>query len=108
MEKHKEEIKQIVVDVVNKLLEELPETERKTFLSSSNLAQAPLPFDSLNLVSLIFDLEDQIEKRFGVTLSLSDERAINQDISPFSSIQTLADYVDQLLSDQLSLSRQQK
>jgi acyl carrier protein len=56
--------------------------------------------DSLGIVSLIVDLEQQIEERFGATLSLANDRAMSQKNSPFRSVQTLTDYIVSLLAEE--------
>ena len=55
--------------------------------------------DSLGLVVLLLDVEQQINDRFDTLISLMDERAMSQTKSPFRSIGTLADYVEALISE---------
>ncbi|MDA1183359.1 MAG: hypothetical protein O2930_01780 [Acidobacteria bacterium] len=56
--------------------------------------------DSLGLVSLILDVEGQVEADFDMSVSLTSERAMSRDTSPFRSIDTLADYISELLDEQ--------
>lgn len=56
-------------------------------------------FDSLGLVSLIVDVEQKLEDR-GISIILGDERAVSQKHSPFRSVQSLADYICQLIDEQ--------
>jgi acyl carrier protein len=53
--------------------------------------------DSLGLVILVVALEQAIEDRLGVTLSLADERALSQTRSPYRTIGTMVDYTCSLL-----------
>jgi acyl carrier protein len=53
--------------------------------------------DSLSLVNLIVDLEEEINDRTGVMISLTDDEAVFAEPSPYSSVKNLALYVDQLL-----------
>jgi acyl carrier protein len=55
--------------------------------------------DSMGLVTLIVDVEQQVEEQHGVALVLADERAMSQTRSPFLSVGTLADYVCQLAAN---------
>lgn len=55
--------------------------------------------DSLGLVTLIVDLEQRLETDFGVSLSLANERAMSQTKSPFRSVESLTDYVCELLAE---------
>jgi acyl carrier protein len=54
--------------------------------------------DSLGLVALLIDLEEAFAKH-GVEINLSDERAMSQRHSPFRTVITLVDYIEQLTSD---------
>jgi hypothetical protein len=49
--------------------------------------------DSLGLVSVITDVEFAVSDRLGRPLSLMDDRALEQELSPFSSVRALAEYV---------------
>ena len=65
-------------------------------------AEAPIfgegsPLDSLGLVSLLIEIEDQLAAR-GVAISLSDERAMSQKRSPFRDVPSLVAYVQTLLA----------
>ena len=55
--------------------------------------------DSLGLVSFVVAAEQNIEEALGVSVSVSDERAMSQRNSPFRTIGTLVDYISQLLTD---------
>src|ERR671914_749974 len=49
--------------------------------------------DSLSLVSLIVDLEQRLKDEYGISLTLTDERAMSQKNSPFRTVRSLADYI---------------
>jgi len=48
---------------------------------------------SMELVSLIVDLEEKIQEEYGLSLVLADERAMSQEKSPFRSVSSLAKYI---------------
>ncbi len=52
--------------------------------------------DSLDLVTLIVDLEQRIKSEFNVEISLSDENAMSQNDSPFQTVKSLAAYISGL------------
>lgn len=56
--------------------------------------------DSLTLINLVIVAERNIEKDFGQSITLADERAISEEQSPFHTIGSLADYVAKLLREQ--------
>jgi acyl carrier protein len=49
--------------------------------------------DSLGLVSLILDVEELVNARWGTALVLADERAVAQRRNPFRDVTSLADHV---------------
>jgi D-alanine--poly(phosphoribitol) ligase subunit 2 len=51
------------------------------------------PLSSLDLVMFLVEVESRLADRFGLEGSLSDDRAMSQQRSPFRSIGTLADYI---------------
>jgi acyl carrier protein len=64
-------------------------------------ADAPIfgpdsPLDSLGLVALLLDIEDELAAR-GYPVTLSDDRAMSQKRSPFRSVETLVEYIQQSL-----------
>ena len=56
--------------------------------------------DSLSLVSVIVDVESDVSGELGILVSLTDDRAISQEVSPFTSPAALADYVVMLSQEQ--------
>jgi acyl carrier protein len=59
-------------------------------------------FDSLGLVTLITEVETQINDQFGASIVIASERAMSQQRSPFRSVSALTDYVMQLLADEVN------
>lgn len=53
--------------------------------------------DSLGLVSFVVAVEQTIESELGITLTVADEKAMSQEHSPFRTIGTLANYVEDLM-----------
>ena len=58
----------------------------KLFGESSSL-------DSMGLVTLIADLEEDIRQQYKLSVSLVDEKAMSRLTSPFRSVHHLADYI---------------
>lgn len=56
--------------------------------------------DSVDFVSLVVDIEQMIEDRFGQVVGLSDARAMSQKNSPFRTVGTLTDYIESHLKEQ--------
>lgn len=55
--------------------------------------------DSMALVTLVVAVEQAIEDRFGVTVSLADAKAMSQKHSPFRTIGSLTAYAGGLLGE---------
>jgi acyl carrier protein len=55
--------------------------------------------DSFGLVSVVLDVEQQVNDRLNRSLALTDDRAMSQKRSPFRTIGSLADYILLLISE---------
>ena len=55
--------------------------------------------DSLGLVSLIIAIEQELDDELGLTVTLANERALSMKNSPFKTIQTMADYIRELIKE---------
>jgi len=54
---------------------------------------------SLELVTLLFNVEQTISDELNTAITLADERAMSQEKSPFRTIGSLAQYVNTLLTE---------
>lgn len=54
--------------------------------------------DSLGLVNLIVEVEQRFQDELGVTIDLTDEKALSQKSSPFLSVTTLSEYISGLIN----------
>ncbi len=53
--------------------------------------------DSLALVALVVGVEQAIEDKFGISVSLADEKALSQRNSPYRTVASFAEYAAQQL-----------
>ena len=67
--------------------------DEKTELFSKNGV-----LDSLGLVNLLVEIEQEIEDQFDVSVVIADEKAMSQKNSPFKSIDSLVDYIQELIN----------
>lgn len=93
----KERILTVLAKVVHELNEQL-----KDKIAAERGQAAPLygekgVLDSLGLVTLIVAVEQAIEEELGVTITLTDEKALSQRNSPFRTIGTLVEYIEEQL-----------
>ena len=61
--------------------------------------------DSTALVSLITEVEQQIDDRYGVSITIADDRALSQERSPFRTVRSLANYVVMLYDEAAGTGR---
>jgi acyl carrier protein len=57
------------------------------------------PLDSLGLVALLIDVEDNVAARTGIALTLSDERAMSRSRSPFADVPSLVHLIEERLQE---------
>lgn len=57
-------------------------------------------FDSLGIVSLVLAVEEAVEDRFDVAITLADQRAMAQSTSPFRTVGLLSRYVERLVGEE--------
>lgn len=55
--------------------------------------------DSMGLVAFLIDIEESIQDE-GFHVALSDDRAMSQKNSPFRNVQSLSDYIAELVKEQ--------
>jgi acyl carrier protein len=55
--------------------------------------------DSLGLVNLIVLVEEKVQETFGVGITLVDERAMSQSKSPFRTLGSLTEFVEEQMAD---------
>ena len=56
--------------------------------------------DSLGLVNLIVNIEENINNEYDVSISIADNRAMSQKNSPFRNVGTLSNYITELLNEE--------
>ncbi len=81
--------------VIERLTDVLDQVGKKTenLDASTRLVGGKAVLDSLNLVTLIADLEQDLEERFGMVVTIADERAMSREKSPFRSVESLSAYI---------------
>jgi acyl carrier protein len=57
------------------------------------------PLDSVKVVSLVVELEEQIADHCGVSITIADDHAMSQQRSPFRTVGSLADYIQGLMTE---------
>jgi acyl carrier protein len=84
------------VDLINA---ELPPDRQLSKTPETLLLGSQSVLDSLHLVSLLINIEREVEDTLGVALTLANERALSMKESPFRTIESLASYIGVLISE---------
>lgn len=95
-----ENVFKIVVGAVKDLNEELLNHDLEEPTKETKLYGANGSLDSLALVSLISDIEQNVSDFFGREIVLADERAMSLRMSPFRSVGTIVKYIESLLEEE--------
>ena len=95
----KREISRVIADVYTRVATERGAPPTGTPNGNTRLFGPGSPLDSVALVSLIAEVEQILEDEYGVSMALADERAMSRKRSPFRTIESLAEYATELLSD---------
>lgn len=92
-----------VTDIIFKALDdanaEREPADRFEITENTRLFGEDAVLDSLSLVSVIVDVETALRDEFQISVSLTDDRAVSQAISPFTDVRTLRAYTLELLAE---------
>jgi len=92
-----ERVSKAVFSAVDELNKQLP-----TGVSVEKSLDAPLygaggKLESLDFVTLIMEVEEKINVEFGTDITIADENLLSKQKSPFSTLRTLIEYLEELL-----------
>ena len=92
-----ERISKAVFSAVDELNTQLP-----AGVSVEKSLDAPLygaggKLESLDFVTLIMEVEEKINAEFGTDITIADENLLSKAKSPFSTLRTLIEYLEELL-----------
>ena len=92
-----ERISKAVFSAVDELNTQLP-----AGISVEKSLDAPLygaggKLESLDFVTLIMEVEEKINAEFGTDITIADENLLSKAKSPFSTLRTLIEYLEELL-----------
>jgi acyl carrier protein len=93
----KDEILNIVLQQLKEIGEEQEIDELINCKANTPVYARNGTIDSITLVYLVTELEEAVELKFDEIITLVDEKAMSQKISPFRSANSLADYMLKLI-----------
>lgn len=96
---NKEAIQTIIFQALNNINEERSADDQLNIGLDTQLFGAEAALDSLALVSLIVDVETAVSELAEREISLTDDRAMSQETSPFTDVNALTAYIELLLAE---------
>lgn len=94
-----EAIQAIILQALSNVNDERGPDEQLTVGLDTRLFGTDAVLDSLSLVSVIVDVEGAVSEQAGREISLTDDRAMSQEVSPFTDVNALTAYIQLLLSE---------
>jgi len=61
--------------------------------------------ESLDFVTLIMEVEEKINAEFGTDITIADENLLSKEKSPFSTLGTLIEYLQELLNQKTAANQ---
>lgn len=96
-ERLKSEICAIILSALREVQEQMGKGTHFPVAPETRLYGRGSDLDSLGLVHLIVDVEEKVAERYGLAVTLTDEKALSQEHSPFRTADSLATFVARLL-----------
>ena len=96
---NKENVEKLILDILYAINDVMPPDKQMSISPDSVLFGENPQIDSLSLVSLVIDLESTLSIDFNLDISLTDDRAMTREISPFLTVKTLRDYILELINE---------
>ena len=97
------DVKDKIIDLIYQVVDEFNQQEDQYAELEKSLTTIILGkesiLDSLGIVNFIVAVEQNIEDTFDLSITLADERALSQTESPFSTIQSLTNYIEMLIDE---------
>jgi len=95
----REKILNSIYAALDEVNEQLPDDQQLEKSPDTVLLGESGKIESIDLVNILVATEENVEEAFGVPLSITDERAVSEKNSPFTTIGTLCDFITNLLKE---------
>lgn len=90
-------VTELVFAAVDEVNQQLRKAQRLEKSPDTVLSGAAAKLDSLGLLNLIVQVEQQVEQRCQVSVTLADDAALAMENSPFATLGTLIAYLQSVL-----------
>lgn len=92
-----EKITEALFEAIDELNQQQPEDQQVQKEMNTPLFGSDGVLDSYALVNLIVTIEQKIQEKLDIAVTLADEKAMSQKNSPFRTVEALAGYIQQLI-----------
>lgn len=92
-------VKEFIYPALEELREDLDNPESLILEPEAYLFGSRSALSSIDLVNLLVNLEMALEDKLGVSVTIANEKAMSRKNSPFRTIQTLGDYLNELVKE---------
>lgn len=89
----------IIYEAIDELNLDLNDEEKIEKSESTEIFGSASRIDSMGLVNLITIIEEKLEEKTGKFISIADEKAMSLISSPFKNVQTLKNYIEDLVNE---------
>lgn len=93
MNVERQKILELVYASIDAINEQQNAGDRLDLREETYLLGRQSKLDSLSLVTLIVDIEQRLYNQLAMEVSLTDEKAMSQQRSPFLDVRSLTDYI---------------
>lgn len=90
-------VKDIVIATIQEVLDSFSDEEKIIVDENTELFGKNSKIDSMTLVSVIVDIEEMLSEKYEKEICLTDDEAMTREQSPFDTVQTLSDYIEELI-----------
>jgi acyl carrier protein len=97
--KEKEKILNCIYKALDEVNEQLPDDQQLEKTPETVLLGKSGKLESIDLVNILVATEDYLEEEFSMPISITDEKAVSEKNSPFTTIETLSDFISDLLKE---------
>ena len=95
----KENIFEIISEAITELNEELEYEELENVTADTAIFGGESGIDSLSLVSLVVEVEGQVNDEFDANVTLADEKAMSSRNSPYRNVSAFTDFIIEKLGE---------
>jgi acyl carrier protein len=89
------QIKSVIFENIIKIK---PSIQRSNLSETTSLFGSESELDSLDLINLIVSIEKELFTQLNIEVTLADDQALSQEVSPFTSVRTLVDYIQKIIN----------